>query len=79
MAYSWKISFDGHVLWKRMPMAPCALAMLGRATLAAAPAAATFTKRRRVDVLFLVGVFMTLLPDLSLVDDSIEFADLVIE
>ena len=31
-AYSWKMSFDGHVLWKRMLIGPCALTTLGAAT-----------------------------------------------
>jgi hypothetical protein len=40
---------------------PCALTMLGTATVAADPAAATFRKWRRVEALFLVGVVMDLL------------------
>jgi hypothetical protein len=37
-----------------MLIGPCALTMVGAATVAAAPAAATFKKRRRVEVLSLV-------------------------
>src|SRR4051794_22756827 len=37
-----------------MLIGPCALTIAGAATLAAAPAAATFKKRRRVEVLSLV-------------------------
>src|ERR1700722_1557001 len=40
---------------------PCALTMLGTATVAADPAAATFKKWRRVEASFLVGVVMELL------------------
>src|ERR1051325_2628164 len=49
-AYSWKMSFDGHVLWKRMLIGPCAEATLGAAT-AVAVAPAVSMKRRRVAVL----------------------------
>jgi hypothetical protein len=37
-----------------MLIGPCALTMVGAATVAAAPAAATFKKRRRVEVVSLV-------------------------
>src|SRR6476620_2591554 len=47
-AYSWKMSFDGQVLWNRMLIGPCALTAAGAATLAAAATAAPFRKRRRV-------------------------------
>src|SRR4029077_18418371 len=40
---------------------PCALTMPGAATVVAAPAAATFRKRRRVEVSSFVGVVMALL------------------
>src|SRR5438093_906651 len=39
-AYSWKMSFCGHVLCQRIVMGPCALATLGKPR-AAAPVAAT--------------------------------------
>src|SRR6185295_5076969 len=48
------MSFEGQVLCQRMLTGPCALTMVGAATVAAAPAAATFRKRRRVEVLSLV-------------------------
>src|SRR4051794_9249167 len=48
------MSLEGQVLCQRMLIGPCALTMVGAATLAAAPAAATFKKRRRVEVLSLV-------------------------
>jgi hypothetical protein len=46
-----EISFDGHVLWKRMAIGPLWASAAGAATLAAAPAAATFRKLRRLEVL----------------------------
>src|ERR1700716_4029537 len=45
-----------------MLIGPCALPMAGAATVAAAPAAATFRKRRRVEVLSLVGAVMVFSP-----------------
>src|SRR3954469_18568148 len=48
------MSLEGQVLCQRMLIGPCALTIAGAATLAAAPAAATFKKRRRVEVLSLV-------------------------
>ena len=39
-AYSWKMSFDGQVLCKRMLIGPCALTTLGAATVAAPATAA---------------------------------------
>jgi hypothetical protein len=48
-----------------MLIGPWALTMVGAATLAAAPAAATFKKRRRVEVLsLLVMVSSPLMPNL---------------
>jgi len=47
LAYSWKMSFAGQVLWKRSDTA-CALAIIG-AAIAPAPAvaAAAFCRKRR--------------------------------
>src|SRR5216684_3296775 len=45
-----------------MLMGPWALTTAGAATVETAPAAATFKKRRRVEVLFLVGVVMASSP-----------------
>src|SRR6476660_8497752 len=51
-AYSWKMSFDGHVLWKRMLIGPCALTTLGAAMAAApAPRAPVLRNLRRVTLL----------------------------
>src|SRR5262245_61724916 len=50
-AYSWKMSFDGQVLCQRMLTGPVCASTFGAATVAAAPAAATVRKRRRL-VLF---------------------------
>ncbi len=50
-AYSWKMSFDGHVLWKRMLIGPCALTTLGAVTAAAVVAPAASRNLRRVAVL----------------------------
>jgi hypothetical protein len=47
-AYSWKMSFDGHVLWKRKLIGPCALTTLGAATAAVATAAPVRNLRRLV-------------------------------
>src|SRR6185369_9732270 len=52
------MSFDGQVLCQRMLIGPWALTTVGAATAVAALAAATFRKRRRVEVLSLVGLFM---------------------
>src|SRR4029450_3188769 len=52
------MSFDGQVLFQRMLIGPWALTTLGAATAVAALAAATFRKRRRVEVLSLVGLVM---------------------
>jgi hypothetical protein len=41
-----------------MLVAPCALTTLGAATVAAAPAAATFRKRRRLEVVSFLDVVM---------------------
>jgi hypothetical protein len=48
-AYSWKMSFDGQVLWKRMLVVVCAVAIIGVAIAPAVPTAvaALFRKRRR--------------------------------
>src|SRR3979411_683286 len=56
------MSFEGQVLCQRMLIGPWALTMAGAATVAAAPAAATFKKRRRVEVLSLVGAVMVFSP-----------------
>src|ERR1700704_2353778 len=56
------MSFDGQVLCQRMLIGPCALAMLGAATVAAAPAAATFRKRRRLETLSFLDVVMVSSP-----------------
>src|SRR6267142_1967788 len=40
LAYSWKISFDGQVLCQRMEIGPCALAIIGKPSVAAPVAAA---------------------------------------
>jgi hypothetical protein len=56
------MSLDGQVLCQRMLIGPWALAMFGAATVAAAPAAATFRKLRRLEVLPLVGLVMGILP-----------------
>jgi hypothetical protein len=45
-----------------MLIGPWALTMAGAATVAAAPAAATFKKRRRVEVLSLFGAVMVFSP-----------------
>jgi hypothetical protein len=45
-----------------MLIGPCALTMAGAATVAAAPAAATFRKRRRLETLFLFDVVMAFSP-----------------
>src|SRR5947208_10935575 len=45
------MSFEGQVLCQRMLIGPWARTMAGAATVAAAPAAATFRKRRRVEAL----------------------------
>src|SRR5580704_4950467 len=50
-AYSWKMSFDGQVLWKRMLVTPCALTTLGAVTAAAVVAPAAIRNLRRVAVL----------------------------
>src|SRR5262249_44703358 len=47
-AYSWKISFDGHVLWKRKLIGPCALTTFGAVTAAAVATAAPPKNLRRV-------------------------------
>src|SRR5947209_103204 len=59
------MSFDGQVLCQRMLTGPCALTIVGAATAAAAPAAAVFRKRRRVDVLSLDGAVMVFSPFLT--------------
>src|SRR6185436_609871 len=56
------MSFDGQVLCQRMLIGPWALTTVGAATAVAALAAATFRKRRRVEVLSLVGLVMGVLP-----------------
>jgi len=48
----------GQVLCQRMLIGPWALTTVGAATAVAALAAATFRKRRRVEVLSLVGLVM---------------------
>ena len=40
LAYSWKMSFEGHVLCQRMLIGPCALTTAGAATVAAVATAA---------------------------------------
>src|SRR5262249_62415634 len=47
-AYSWKMSFDGHVLWKRKLIGPCALTTLGAVTVAAVATAAPVKNLRRL-------------------------------
>src|SRR5262249_56036318 len=47
-AYSWKMSFDGHVLWKRKLIGPCALTTLGAVTVAAVATAAPLRNLRRL-------------------------------
>src|SRR5215813_7684029 len=47
-AYSWKMSFDGHVLWKRKLVGPWALTTAGAATAAVASAAPVMNLRRLV-------------------------------
>src|SRR6267378_2219721 len=42
------MSFDGHVLWKRMLIGPCALTTVGATTVAAVTAAAPRRNLRRV-------------------------------
>src|SRR5882762_3779025 len=42
------MSFDGHVLWKRMLIGPCALTTVGAATVATVAAAAPRKNLRRV-------------------------------
>src|SRR5258708_36729756 len=59
------MSFDGQVLCQRMLMGPWALTTAGAAIVEAAPTAATFRKRRRVEVLSLVGVGMASSPVLT--------------
>src|SRR5882724_5702379 len=56
------MSFEGQVLCQRMLIGPWALTIVGAATVAAAPAAATFRKRRRVEVLSLFGAVMVFSP-----------------
>jgi len=56
------MSLDGQVLCQRMLIGPWALAIFGAATVAAAPAAATFRKLRRLEVFPLVGFVMSILP-----------------
>jgi hypothetical protein len=56
------MSLAGQVLWKRMLTGPCALAMAGAATVAAAPTAAVFRNRRRVVVLSLLDVVIVFSP-----------------
>jgi hypothetical protein len=52
------MSFDGQVLCQRMLIGPWALTIAGAATVAAAPAAATFRKRRRLEVVSFLDVVM---------------------
>src|SRR5690348_14043397 len=56
------MSLEGQVLCQRMLIAPWALTTLGAATAAAAPAAVTFRKRRRVEDSSLVVSVMGVLP-----------------
>src|SRR5262249_48742402 len=46
-AYSWKMSFDGQVLWNRMLIGPCALTTAGALTAAAVATAAPLKTNRR--------------------------------
>ncbi len=50
-AYSWKMSFDGQVLWKRRLVTACAVEIIGKAIAPAptAPAAALPRNLRRWD------------------------------
>ena len=64
-AYSWKMSLAGQVLCQRMLVGPCALTMVGAATVAAAPTAAVFRKRRRLDVVSFFRCRHGFLPVLS--------------
>ena len=50
-AYSWKMSFDGHVLCQRMLIGPCWACTDGAVTVAAAVAPAAIRNLRRVAVL----------------------------
>jgi hypothetical protein len=45
LAYSWKMSFEGQVLWKRMLIGPCALAIIGKPSVAAPAVAAAAPDR----------------------------------
>src|ERR1700754_1228087 len=56
------MSLAGQVLCQRMLVAPCALTMLGAATVAAAPAAAVFRKWRRLEVVSFLDVVMFVSP-----------------
>src|SRR3954451_1170522 len=56
------MSLAGQVLCQRIEIGPCALTTLGAATVAAAPAAATFRKRRRVEVVSFLDVVMVFSP-----------------
>jgi len=47
LAYSWKMSLAGHVDCQRMEMGPCALATMGKPSVATPAAAAPFRNRRR--------------------------------
>nr|WP_314623528.1 hypothetical protein [uncultured Noviherbaspirillum sp.] len=50
-AYSWKISLLGHVLWKRICVAPWADAIIGKLAAVAVPAATAVPRNfRRADV-----------------------------
>jgi len=48
-AYSWKMSFVGHVDWKRSVIGACATWMVGAPTAAAAAPTATFLRKLRRD------------------------------
>src|SRR6187397_450384 len=56
------MSLEGQVLCQRMLIGPWARTTPGAATAVAAPAAAAVRKRRRVEVLSLVGLVMGILP-----------------
>jgi hypothetical protein len=54
------MSFAGQVLCQRMLIGPCARTIVGVTAVVAAPAAATFRKRRRLDVPSLLDLVIVL-------------------
>ena len=57
-AYSWKMSFEGQVLWKRNDVCACAVDTIGKAMAPAprAPAEARLRKRRRCEAVLVTCV-----------------------